>query len=827
LQYVEARKQFNLCVDEAKRKYWERITKLASNPVNSKLIYAILRKQHGENQQASSLPSSPGQTVSMTLHERLQCVAHHIANTTFKPYPVAPSCAIFDAQIKAHVQSYVNQPQGAVSEHDLPFSMKELNAALDAFKGRRSKTAAGPDDVRACFLTSSCEPLKTALLSCYNFFLAKGVIPDQFRHSKAFLLFKGKGAPKESIDSYRTICVASIGLRVYETMLLARIMVAIPPGFWSRAQCGFTKNRSTLDCIGLLTQRVDRAYECFRRRRGGHGGSYLPVLFVDYQKAFDRCPHDYLIFKAAKAGVNGLLLQALIAYLSRRTFSLIFQGIACAPCEILAGTPQGGVLSPLIFSIFINDLPVCLPDDCVPCLFADDVCIYPAEGYDSEAACVLMMQVCSKLQQWALKWGMRMSETKTALVPFSKESLCGSAAVHLPTVNMGTAFTVRWAPSYCYLGMHMQYDLCWESHVQKVLKALHAGAFSIIRLFKGSSAPSFAAVRQLICTVLLPRVTYGLGIWRPTRGMCSRLQDILSLPLRVYLKLPSCTHRASILTLSNILQIESWYNVSLVCLGFTFAHKQGSPVTDVFRARYIRERELPAAQRGCMPFVQRVRAAELEFDRQLNCTVAAVPRSFDSGDELAAVAFSMRNVRQVLLRKAHVGDVSKWMAGSYGVLHKRSLHEPGCAGKIEPWFTFDNRLTASARARFILGHVSIGECLLHRHRVAVPSEANCSYCGCLDTRLHTVSICPRFAVPRAVYLGKLRSLNLALIPGLAALGGSGRSLIYDRSLLFQVTIGHLHDFSINGANKEQRLLLAKICKLSGRFLLRILDSYSS
>ena len=157
-------------------------------------------------------------------------------------------------------------------------------------------------------------------------------------------------------------------------------------------QSGFTKGDSTVNQLLYISEQFVKALD---------NGKEIRVVFFDISKAFDRVWHKGLVYKLEKMGIVGNLLSWIIDYLTARKQKVIINGKESSLIEINAGVPQGYILGPLFFLIFIND--IVLEVGCTIKLFADDASIYVIIDNPNIGALTLNNNL-NTIHQWSQNW---------------------------------------------------------------------------------------------------------------------------------------------------------------------------------------------------------------------------------------------------------------------------------------------------------------------------------------------------------------------------------------------------------------------------------------
>ena len=128
----------------------------------------------------------------------------------------------------------------------------------------------------------------------------------------------------------------------------------------------------------------------------------IDAILLDFSKAFDKVPHQWLLCKLNHYGVRGQVLNWITSFLAGRSQSVVCEGSASTAKRVISGVPQGTVLGPLLFLVYIIDLPSCVQS--TPRLFADDCLLYRRKNARSD--CDILQNDLDRLQEWATTWPM-------------------------------------------------------------------------------------------------------------------------------------------------------------------------------------------------------------------------------------------------------------------------------------------------------------------------------------------------------------------------------------------------------------------------------------
>jgi len=427
-----------------------------------------------------------------------------------------------------------------------------------------TNSAPGPDALLPVFLAHAGDAAYAALASLYTFSWQHGVLPQAWREANVMALYKGDGGDKADASSYRPISMTSIVIRTFEHLVHERLSAELEQrGFFADTQYGFRKGRSPLDAIHTLLSSLQR-----RMRDTATDGmkQQCPVLFLDLVKAFDRVDHAILLQRVHDdAGITGRAWRWLRAFLSARRMRCVDASHTSAWQPSPHGVPQGCVLSPLLFLIFINGLQNTISNDMdcrlvSPLFFADDGAIAPNPRCDASSALfeagysTALQCAIDHLNTWCGASRMRFGAKKTQLVVFTtRQQPRTDSYAHLQLCG----FTIQLAPtsSYLYLGLHLQRDLSWTTHHREVLRRAALASARVTRVALRARDASVAVVRSLVLGYLIPSFDYGILFWGrdPDLLYTTRrsLEGHIARPLRAALQLPRTTHLHGVLTLTH------------------------------------------------------------------------------------------------------------------------------------------------------------------------------------------------------------------------------------------------------------------------------------
>ena len=285
-----------------------------------------------------------------------------------------------------------------ILEH-IELTLQEVHRELEALDINKS---AGPDGIPNSVMKMCADQMAGPLKCLFQKTLDLGKLPVDWKEARVTPLFK-KGS-KKAPGNYRPISLTSQPCKVLERIVRKRIVEHLDDhDLISKHQHGFTKRRS------CQTNLIEAMEEWTKTLDEGHA---LDIAYLDFQKAFDTVPHRRLKKKLYGYGIRGRLLDWICDFLHNRRQHVTIGNSTSNSVDIKSGVPQGSVLGPTLFLIYVNELPTVIKSSIK--MFADDAKVYRPIRLDDDVAALQadLQALCA----WSLKWLLRFNVAKCKIM---------------------------------------------------------------------------------------------------------------------------------------------------------------------------------------------------------------------------------------------------------------------------------------------------------------------------------------------------------------------------------------------------------------------------
>lgn len=225
-------------------------------------------------------------------------------------------------------------------------------------------------------------------------------------------------------------------------------------------------------------------------------------IFLDFWKAFDLVPHEFILHKMKSLKIDGKVLGWLADYLSGRTQAVLINGKSSDFISVTSGVPQGSVLGPLLFLIFINDIVVDVFSSIR--LYADDCIIYRAVSSFND--CITLQADLDRIANWCSTWGMDLNVNKCHFVRVTKKRNPITNMYQINDIPINMSLQVK------YLGVYFSHDLSWRFHIEYMTAKANRMLGFIKRNFKNSPQE---VKNTLYLTNIRPILEYASEVWDP------------------------------------------------------------------------------------------------------------------------------------------------------------------------------------------------------------------------------------------------------------------------------------------------------------------------
>ena len=430
-------------------------------------------------------------------------------------------------ETNASLPSVIPIPASTLSSvSTTPFEVESI------FKSLKTGKAAGPDCINNRLLKEAATALSFPVCDLFNFSLAQGKVPTLWKQANVTPIHK-KNDPS-NFSNYRPISLLSTIGKSLEKIIHKHVFNFLQANsLLTNLQSGFVPADSTVN------QLVD-IYNTFCKALDE--GKEVRAIFCDVSKAFDRVWHQGLLFKLKSIGVTDSLIDWFEDYLSNRKQRVVLPGATSRWTSIKAGVPQGSILGPLLFLVYINDIVDDI--DSSIRLFADDTSLYIIVDNPIEAAIQLNADL-EKVHQWASKWLVTFNPAKTESLLFTRKQ---NRPYH-PPVSMNHNVITE-VTDHKHLGLTFTSDCTWHEHLDSVKQKAW---FRINIMRKLKFTLDRLSLQTIYFSFVRPLLEYADVVWdNCTQNEVSELEKIQNEAARIV------TGATKLVSLNSLIAETGW-----------------------------------------------------------------------------------------------------------------------------------------------------------------------------------------------------------------------------------------------------------------------------
>ena len=390
--------------------------------------------------------------------------------------------------------SFVEPPRDAEHQEgmqDIKVDRQEIRKLLENLDVRK---AIGPDDVSGWILKECRDQLVEPIWDIIDSSLKEGKVPKEWKRANIVPIYKG--GDKTDPLNYRPVSLTSVLGKICETIIKERWVKYLEDNrIITDRQFGFRKGKS---CVTNLLSFYTRVIDVVQERNG-----WVDAVYLDLKKAFDKVPHRRLIWKLENiGGLKGNVLNWMKDYLHEREMRTIIRDSNSSWCEVTSGVPQGSVLAPIMFQVYINDMAEGLSSYIN--LFADDAKLLKI--IKSQDDCKVLQADIDKIHDWSIRWKLEFNAKKCHVLEMGK-------SIRRPSWNyrIGEEMITK-SKEEKDLGVIIQDTLTPDRHIGGIFGASYRMLTNIRIAFNYLDKD---IMKRIIMNMIRPKLEYAAVVWSP------------------------------------------------------------------------------------------------------------------------------------------------------------------------------------------------------------------------------------------------------------------------------------------------------------------------
>ena len=425
----------------------------------------------------------------------------------------------------------------------------------------------GWDNVIAKIIKISPDIVTETLVHIINLSFSQGIFPKELKKAKVFPIFKA--GDSKQMNNYRPISVLTVFSKIFEKLMYTRLFNYLNKhDAIYKYQFGF---RAGFGTNLALTTLVDKIVSALER------GNYMLGVFMDFSKAFDTVDHSILLRKLDSVGIRGIAGDWLRSYLSNRSQYVSYNNFDSNELTINCGVPQGSILGPLLFLMYINDISNVSPA-LLPILFADDSNIF-LEDTDIDNMIRRVNNELINVLVWihANKLSLNIDKTKFMIFHTRGKSTASDLNINI------NGKVIQRVNNCKFLGVTIDSTLNWSEHIKVIKNKISKGLGILCKARKVLDA---STLETLYYSFIYPYLTYGIEVWGSC-GVCN-LNTVFKLQKRAIRIISSShylAHTEPLFKTYNLLPLSGIYQFSIGKLMYKYVNNQ---LPQIFNSMFMK-----------------------------------------------------------------------------------------------------------------------------------------------------------------------------------------------------------------------------------------------
>jgi hypothetical protein len=404
-----------------------------------------------------------------------------------------------------HATKTNNTPRSSTIFKFSEIGVEEVTAGL---RNLKISKATGIDMIPSRALKIAADIIAPSITWIFNLSLKTGIFVDAWK--KACVLPIYKSGDRRLCENYRPISILPVISKILERSVFDQLYKFLNDNsLLSKYQSGFRPKNSTLTALLQMCDEWHQNLDC---------GKLIGVVFLDIRKAFDSVDHKILLHKMkTQFGLTSIELGWFESYLMNREQVCNINGQSSSPKKIITGVPQGSILGPLLFLLYINDLPECLSKT-TPRLYADDTQIFASSTVYADLIEKLNSDL-NQISKWLAINKLQHHPTKTKVMIIGSAQNLKEKVRDSPVMLNGK--TIPSTDSFECLGVIIDKRLLWDKHIEKICKKVGAGIAVMKRI---KPFVPIETMRLIYNALIQPYFDYCSPLWD---NCCAYLKEKL------------------------------------------------------------------------------------------------------------------------------------------------------------------------------------------------------------------------------------------------------------------------------------------------------------